>query len=54
MAQLIFLGAYVYGDLIVHFDNAFFLGVGPWPFAVCLPLNDLLSVSHHRRRSSLR
>jgi len=39
MAQLIFLGAYVYGDLIVHFDNAFFLGVGPWPFAVVTALS---------------
>jgi len=39
MAQLVFLGVYVYGDLIAHFDDPAFLVVGPWSFAVVTALS---------------
>jgi hypothetical protein len=30
LVQLIFLGCYVYGALIVHYNDPAFLGIGPW------------------------
>ena len=44
MAQLFFLGTYVYGDLITHFDDPTFLGVGPWYVEISLLLFNTISL----------